>query len=99
MSDGSDIDYMGNEFGSNFESSSVSISSESDLDERHVVVLVKLFAICLCNRRTMCKYGFKICTTTQTFSVSMVPGLSAISINLSPWPFKEFVKQTRAGNV
>ena len=44
MSDGSDIDYMGNEFGSNFESSSVSISSESDLDERHVVVLVKLFA-------------------------------------------------------
>ena len=36
MSDGSDIDYMGNEFGSNFESSSVSISSESDLDERHV---------------------------------------------------------------
>ena len=47
MSDGSDIDYMGNEFGSNFESSSVSISSESDLDERHVVVLVKLFGICL----------------------------------------------------
>ena len=44
MSDGSDIDYTGNEFGSNFESSSVSISSESDLDERHVVVLVKLFA-------------------------------------------------------
>ena len=52
MSHGSDIDYTGNEFGSNFESSSVSISSESDLDERHVVVLVKLFATCLCNRRT-----------------------------------------------
>ena len=99
MSDGSDIDYTGNEFGSNFESSSVSISSESDLDERHVVVLVKLFATCLCDRRTMCQYGFEICTTTQTFSVSMVPGLSAISINLSQRPFKEFVKQTRAGNV
>ena len=43
---GSNIDYIGNELGSNFGSSSVSISSESNLDERQVVVLVlvvKLF--------------------------------------------------------
>ena len=99
VSDGSDIDYVGNELGNNFGSSSVSISSESNLDERHVVVLVKLFATCLCDRRTMCQYGLEICTTTQTFSVSKAPGLSAISINLSQRPFKEVVKQTRAGNV
>ena len=40
VSAGSDIDYIGNELGSNFGSSSVSISSESNLDERHVVVPV-----------------------------------------------------------
>ena len=99
VSDGSDIDYVGNELWNYFGSSSVSISSQSNLDERHVVMLVKLFATCLCDRRTMCQYGFAICTTTQTFSVSKNPGLSAISINLSQRPFKEFVNQTRAGNV
>ena len=47
----------------------------------------------------MCQCGFEICSATQTFSVSKAPGLSAISLNLSQRYFKEFVKQTRAGNV
>ena len=47
----------------------------------------------------MCQYGFEICSATQAFSVSKAPGLSAISLNLSQRYFKEFVRQTRAGNV
>ena len=37
----SDMDYIGNELRSNLGSSSVNISSESNLEERHVVVNVK----------------------------------------------------------
>ena len=46
-----------------------------------------------CDRRTMCQCGFEICSATQTFSVSMAPGLSVISLNLLQRYFKEFVKQ------
>ena len=63
VSDGSDIDYVGNELGSNFGSSSISISSESNLDERHVVVLVKLFA-------TVCATGER-CVNMDSKSVRL----------------------------
>ena len=47
----------------------------------------------------MCQCGFEICSTTQTFSVSKAPGLSAISLNLSQRYFEEFVNKPGPGNV
>ena len=43
--------------------------------------------------------GSKSVRRLKTFPVSKAPGLSAISLKLSQRYFKEFVKQTRVGNV
>ena len=96
VSDGSDIEYIGNELGSNFGSSSVSVPSESNLDERHGVVLVKLWQ-CVCDRRTMLSIWVR-----NLFGDSNFLGFqgSWVEHDFSQLePFKEFVKQTRAVNV
>ena len=70
----SDIDYIGNELGTNFGSSSVSISSESNLDERHVVVLVKLFTTSSVTGERCVNVGSKSVRRLKLFRFSRLLG-------------------------